>query len=48
MYYGLGFKCPLFKEDNAESPHYNKNILEKVRLIEGPDEPQKKIVIPIY
>lgn len=31
-----------FKEDNAEANSYDKNILEKVKLIEELDEPQKK------
>lgn len=31
-----------FKEDNAEVHSYDKNILEKVKLIEQLDEPQQK------
>jgi transcriptional regulator with XRE-family HTH domain len=31
-----------FKEDNAELNSYDKNILEKVKLIEQLDEPQQK------
>ncbi len=40
-----------FKEDNAEANSYDKNILEKVKLIEELDEPQKNhcslLLIPL-
>ena len=34
-----------FKENNAEANSYDKNILEKAKLIEELDEPQKKSLL---